>query len=149
MKIQLNNYGQWWISMASAQRKIKHWNPKCEINITVPTENIWYMYDPITHIEKLIIKKILLFFAFKKAITFSNTCPLSLSLCPNCLKHDLCVVRSQPMGWHWEAELLPQVGGGAAAGHSLTADLHQCGATQPNNSTVSPISDISENVIPL
>lgn len=108
-----------------------------------------------------------IFGAFKKAITthfslfrttqpaintlytFSNTCLLSLFLCPNCLKHDLCVVRSQPMGWHWEAELLPQVGGGAAAGHSLTADLHQRGATQPNNSTVSPISDISENVITL
>lgn len=68
-----------------------------------------------------------------------------LFLCPHYLKPELCVVRSQPVGRHWEVELLPQAGGGAAAGHSLTADLHQRGATQPHDSTVSPTSDISGN----
>lgn len=42
------------------------------------------------------------------------------------------------MGWHREAELLPQVGGGAIAGHPLTGGLHQRWATQPHHSTVSP-----------
>lgn len=56
----------------------------------------------------------------------------------------MCFVRSQPMGGHREVELLPQAGGGATAGHSLIADLHQRRATQPHDSTVSPSSDLSE-----
>lgn len=49
-------------------------------------------------------------------------------------------LRSQPVGRHREAQLLPKVGGGAAAGNSLAADLHQCGAAQPHNSAVSVFS---------
>lgn len=44
------------------------------------------------------------------------------------------------MGRHREAQLLPKVGGSAAAGDSLAADLHQCGAAQPHNSAVSVFS---------
>lgn len=46
-------------------------------------------------------------------------------------------VRSKPVGRYREAELLPQAGGGAPTGHSLTTGLHQRRATQPHDSAVS------------
>lgn len=49
-------------------------------------------------------------------------------------------LRSEPMGRHREAELLPKVGRSAAAGNSFTADLHGRRAPQPHNSTVSLLS---------
>lgn len=51
-------------------------------------------------------------------------------------------VRSHPVGRHREAQLLPQAGGGAAAGHPAAADLHQRRATQPHDRTVRTTSDL-------
>lgn len=49
-----------------------------------------------------------------------------------------CLIgRSEPLGRHREAQLVPQAGGGASAGHPAAAELHQRRAPQPHDSAVS------------